>query len=306
MREMSMSRRTRRLVAGLTAAVTTALTLTAVSTTTAGAAGAPQVYVAMGDSFSAGSVVLPLSDPFVCARSSANYAGLLAQQIKPAAFRDVTCGSATTAHFSTVQPGNVYGSAAPQYDALSKDTTIVTVGIGGNDIGLVGLATSCVNLLPETGLLTLPLLGQSCKDTYTAGGVDQIAAKIDAFAPTYGTVIREIRKRSPKAKILMVGYPTAIKPGGCYPFVPVLPQDADYLQASLDRLNLRMKQQSAANGATYVDLRTPSIGHDMCQGIGVKWMEGLIPLGITNGFAPLHPNAAGYINAVPTIRAALG
>jgi lysophospholipase L1-like esterase len=191
----------------------------------------------------------------------------------------------------------VFGTAAPQYDALSKDTTLVTVGIGGNDIGLVGLAVSCVNLLP---------VGTSCKATHTAGGVDRLAQQIDAFAPTYGTVIEEIRKRAPQAKILMVGYPTAIQPGGCWPFVPVWGQDADYLQASLTRLNLRMKQQAVAHGAKYVDLATPSIGHDMCRGITSKWIEGLIPSIVTDGLAPLHPNAAGLAHAVQPVLAAAG
>ncbi len=282
----------------------TTLTLVGLGTP-ALAAPARQVYVAMGDSFAAGSVVLPQSDLFTCARSAINYASLLAKDIKVDVLRDVTCGAATTSHFANPQPGVVFGTAAPQYDALSSDTTLVTVGIGGNDIGLVGLATSCVNLLPQTGIIDVPLLGKSCKATNTAGGVDQYARKIDAFAPTYGKVIEQIRQRAPKARILMVGYPTGIQPGGCWPFVPVLPQDADYVQGNIDRLNKRMAEQAKKHGATYVDIRTPSIGHDACQGIGTKWIEGLIPSIVNNSFAPLHPNAAGLAAVVPSIKKVL-
>src|SRR4051812_45351578 len=99
----------------------------------------PLVYVAMGDSYAAGSLVLPAKEVFTCARSAVNYASLIAEQVHPAAFRDVTCGGALTTHFAQPQPGIIAGTAAPQYDALSADTTLVTVGIGGNDIGLVGL-----------------------------------------------------------------------------------------------------------------------------------------------------------------------
>jgi hypothetical protein len=267
----------------------------ATTTTTA----PPLVYVAMGDSYAAGSLVLPAKELLTCARSAVNYASLIAQQVNPATFRDVTCGGATTTHFANPQPGIVLGTAAPQYDALSADTTLVSVGIGGNDIGLVGLAVSCVNLLPQG-------LGKSCKATNTAGGVDKLAQKIDAFAPTYGTVIEQIRARAPHAKILMVGYPTGIKKGGCWPVVPVWSQDADYLQAALTRLNVRMAEQATAHGATYVDLATPSVGHDMCKSAGTRWIEGLIPSVTTNGLVPLHPNAAGLRNAVPTVLAAAG
>ncbi|GAB3820896.1 SGNH/GDSL hydrolase family protein [Kribbella italica] len=267
--------------------------------TTPAAAAPPLVYVAMGDSFAAGSLVLPAKEVLTCARSAVNYASLIAQQLKPAKFRDVTCGGATTNHFPNPQPGIIAGTAAPQYDALSEDTTVVSVGIGGNDIGLVGLAVSCVNLLPQP-------VGTSCKATNTAGGVDRLAQKIDAFAPTYGTVIEQIRARAPHAKILMVGYPTGIKKGGCWPVVPVWGADADYLQAALTRLNTRMAEQANAHGATYVDLATPSVGHDMCKSAGTRWIEGLIPSLTTNGLVPLHPNAAGLRNAVPTVLAAIG
>jgi len=268
-------------------------------TATAQAVAPPLVYVALGDSYAAGSLVLPAKELLTCARSAVNYASLIAKQLNPKTFRDVTCGGALTTHFANPQPGIILGTAAPQYDALSADTTLVTVGIGGNDIGLVGLAVSCVNLLPQN-------LGKSCKAANTASGVDKLAQKIDAFAPTYGTVIEEIRQRAPQAKILMVGYPTGIKKGGCWPIVPVWGMDADYLQAALTRLNLRMAEQAAAHGATYVDLATPSVGHDMCKGAATRWIEGLIPSVTTNGLVPLHPNAAGLRNAVPTVLAAAG
>jgi lysophospholipase L1-like esterase len=295
MQKNSVRARTIAVLAATGLLVAGPVTTQATATTTA----APLVYVAMGDSFAAGSLVLPAKEVLTCARSAVNYASLVAQQLQPAKFRDVTCGGATTAHFANPQPGIIAGTAAPQYDALSADTTVVTVGIGGNDVGLVGLAISCVNLLPQG-------VGTSCKATNTAGGVDRLAQKIDAFAPTYGTVIERIRERAPQAKILMVGYPTGIKKGGCWPFVPVWGVDADYLQAALTRLNARMAEQANAHGATYVDLATPSVGHDMCKPAGTRWIEGLIPSPTTNGLVPLHPNAAGLRNAVPPILAAIG
>src|SRR4051812_15928314 len=77
----------------------------------------PLVYVAMGDSYAAGSLVLPAKELFTCARSAVNYPSLVAKQVHPAAFRDVTCGGAQTTHFAQPQPGIISGTAAPQYDA---------------------------------------------------------------------------------------------------------------------------------------------------------------------------------------------
>lgn len=149
------------------------------------------------------------------------------------------------------------------------------------------MATNCLNLLPAP-------LGKSCAAKYTAGGDDQYSQRIAAFAPTYATVIAQIRSRAPQARIMMVGYPFAIRPGGCFPVQPVLAPDATYIQAKIDELNAAMKQQAQANGADHVDIRTPSVGHDACALPGIRWTEGLIPLALA---APLHPNALGMRNA---------
>jgi lysophospholipase L1-like esterase len=259
------------------------------------AAAAPEVYVALGDSYTAGPLIVPQSDLFTCARSSKDYPALLAQALPAATLRDVSCSGATTADFSNPQKGQIYGTNPPQYDALSADTTLVTVGIGGNDIGLVGLAEGCINVLPAP-------LGKSCAAKYTAGGVDVYAQKIAAFADTYGTVIDTIHQRAPHARVLMVGYPTAIRDGGCFPVQPLLAPDATYIQAKIDQLNAAMAQQAAAHDADYIDLHTSSVGHDSCAAPGQRWVEGLVPL--SDAF-PLHPNELSMRNADQVIYAAL-
>jgi lysophospholipase L1-like esterase len=290
---MRPSTRLARVTLGGVLAIAAATAVTATAS-----AGAPTggVYVALGDSYSAGPLIVPQSDLLTCVRSKANYPGLLAKALHPTTFRDVTCSSATTKDFSSPQKGNVSGTAAPQYDAVRADTTLVTVGIGGNDIGLVGLAENCVNLLPAP-------IGKSCAAKYTAGGVDVYSQKIQAFAATYATVIAQIRSRAPQAKILLVGYPTAIRNGGCFPVQPLLAPDATYVQAKIDELNAAMAQQASSHGATYVDIRTSSVGHDACALPGKRWVEGLIPL--SDAF-PLHPNALSMKNSEKVILAALG
>ncbi|HJQ42417.1 MAG TPA: SGNH/GDSL hydrolase family protein [Jatrophihabitantaceae bacterium] len=291
-----MARLSRGLLA--TALALTTFTATAVAGSAAQAEVAPGgVYVAMGDSYTAGPLILPMSDNFTCARSARNYPALLAAATHPAVFRDVSCSSATSKNFSQPQSGQVSGTNPPQYDAITPDTTLVTVGIGGNDVGLVGLAESCVNVLPES------LGGKSCAATYTAGGVDQYSQRIQAFAPTYGVIIDHIRALAPNAQIVMVGYPTGIKPNGCFPVQPILPQDANYVQAKIDELNSVMAAQAAAHGALYADTRTPSIGHDACQLPGIKWLEGLVP---TADAFPLHPNELGMVNDYRAVQTVLG
>jgi hypothetical protein len=75
------------------------------------------------------------------------------------------------------------------------------------------------------------------------------------------------------------------------------------VQPRIDELNAAMRQQSAAHGATCVDLRPSTIGHDSCALPGLRWLEGLVPLSPAE---PLHPNALGMQNAEKVVFATLG
>lgn len=258
-------------------------------------------YVALGDSAAAGPLILPIDPSSLgCLRSTANYPNITAQALGVAVLTDVTCSAATSAHLTGPQPLPFGGYAPPQFDALSERTRVVTLTIGGNDTGLIGLALSCVTVLP-------PPIGTHCVDRYTAGGTDQIGARIAAFGPKLGAALAELRHRAPNAMVFVVGYGRYLPPRGCFPLVPLLPRDADYIQAKISQLNRVLYEQATAHGAQYIDIEGPSTGHDVCQLPGVKWYEALIPTSIA---APLHPNRLGmrgtglYVAGV--VSAALG
>lgn len=259
-------------------AFVTAVTLlisTAVGVTPAGAAG--ENYVALGDSAASGPGILPQSLPLEpCWRSERNYPRVAKALLNVATFRDVTCSGAKTDHMTQSQSG-----VAPQFDALSADTTLVSLTIGGNDTGLIGLGESCVRLNP---------FKRACYYDNVVNGVDLVNARIDAYAPKLAATLAGIRARSPQARVFVVGYGLYVKHNGCWPTQPLLPIDANYVQAKVDYLNLITAREAAAAGATYVDIRTPGAGHDTCQSSSNRWLEGFVPTSIA---APLHPNANG-------------
>lgn len=253
-------------------------------------------YVALDDSMASGPLIPDITGPVACGRSTHNYPHELAASIG-ASLRDVTCSGAKSQHMTEKQSLSLLdipmGSAAPQFDALRPDTDLVTLTIGGNDAGLVGIAQDCMTLDPTA---------TPCKDKLTAGGVDQVAQRIAEFAPRLAAVLDGIHQRSPQARVIVTGYGLYIKPGGCWPLQPVLPVDADFLQGSVDRMNTVIAEQSAAHGAEYIDLATPSQGHDSCRAPSDKWVEGYVP---TAAAAPLHPNRQGEANYARIIGAHL-
>ncbi|MGY4099854.1 SGNH/GDSL hydrolase family protein [Nocardia sp. R16R-3T] len=286
----------------VTAAVAAvAMTLAAVAAVTGQASADPATdihYVALGDSFAAGAGVFPQTELATCSRSAVNYPALVAKELGAATFKDVTCGGASLNDLTSPQRGVVSGTAAPQFDALTPDTTLVTMTMGGNDIGLASQALRCGNLLPEP-------YGTSCEDTFTANGVDIFGERIRALAPVYGSALDEIRSHAPAARIVIVGYPTATRAGACPEQQPAWPRDADYLQGVLVDLNTLLRNVSAAHGAIFVDTATSSIGHDMCATPDQQWINGLLPSLSTPSFVPLHPNTFGEENIAQQVVAAL-
>lgn len=270
--------------------LTTTLALPAGASATGG-----QRYVALGDSAAAGPLIpLPDLSSIGCIRSTNNYPKIVARQLG-VPITDVTCSGAVTADMTNSQ-STPFGSVPPQFDALGPDTTLVSVQIGGNDAGLVGLATSCVNLLPDP-------FGTSCKATNTAGGHDVYGERIAGVAPRIAAVLDGIHQRAPNARVFAVGYTTYLPRNGCYPTVPLWARDANYIQAKIDQLNQVIADAAAAHNASYVDIRNPGIGKDVCKSPLIRWTEPLIPLNVA---APLHPNLTGMIGMAGVLRAAIG
>ncbi|MEO6021271.1 MAG: SGNH/GDSL hydrolase family protein [Knoellia sp.] len=270
--------------AALTGAVAAALAL-GVAAPALAAQPSPRVaagpYVALGDSFSAGSGVLPLSATAspLCAQSSVNYPHLIAQRTGRV-LTDVTCGGATTADFSTAQ----YPGTPPQLDALRSDARLVTVGIGGNDSNVfVGLIQNCL-----TAGLSTAGQGSPCKDKYGATYATTITTKT---LPAVRKAIADAKAKAPRATVVVAGYPQVLPPTrGCYAAIPITAGDVPYVNGIEQTLNAAVKQAALDNGATYVDMWAPSAGRDACQLPWVRWVEPAV--GSLN-FVPNHPNAAG-------------
>jgi lysophospholipase L1-like esterase len=254
----------------------------AAATVFAGAAEAAPRYTALGDSFAAGPLIPNPVAPLGCLKSSNNYGRIAQRSLGIAEFRDATCSGAETEDMFAPQNVSPGGPNPPQLDSLSTENQLVTLTIGGNDIGFSDLAQDCVSVLP---------FGSPCRDQYTRGG-DQISARIAATSGEVDGVLDEIRLRSPGAKVLVVNY-AAIFPhsgNGCWPRMPVTPADVRWLRSKHEELNRMLATQATANGATIVDVYKAGEGRSACAGSGMRWVEPYIP---GNAAAPLHPNLRG-------------
>ncbi|MFI8306683.1 SGNH/GDSL hydrolase family protein [Streptomyces sp. NPDC085927] len=245
-------------------------------------ASAPLDYVALGDSYSAGSGVLPV-DPtnLLCLRSTANYPNVITARTG-ARLKDVTCGAAQTKHFTESQ----YLGVAPQTNALSTNTDLVTLTIGGNDNGtFINALTAC----GTAGILSGGK-GSPCKDKHGTSFTDQIDTNT---YPALKAALQAVRAKAPSARVAVLGYPW-ITPAGadqsCFAKLPIATGDVTYLRGIQAHLNAAVERASKATGATYVDFSRVSEGHDACKPAGTRWIE---PLLFGSSVIPVHPNALG-------------
>jgi lysophospholipase L1-like esterase len=261
---------------------------------TGASAAPPRDYVALGDSYAAGPLI-PLQVPlFGCLKSNNNYANLTARNLG-LSLTDASCSGAETEDMENPQNVDPDGPNPPQFDSLSKKTRIVTVQIGGNDIGFSSIARDCSSTSPD---------GTPCQDTFVHDGRDEISERIQATAPLVAAVLQGIHARSPKARVLLVNY-AAILPDtgpGCWPQVPITEGDVPYVRAKEKELNAMLAAQAAANTTEVVDWYTASIGKDACQPPVIRWVEPAVPV---NAAAPLHPNLGGMLGASGLLTAAL-
>jgi lysophospholipase L1-like esterase len=248
---------------------------------TASAAPAPLPYVNMGDSYSAGSGILPPAPgaPPQCTQSALNWGHDLAAS-QGYQLTDVSCGGAQTKDFTTPQ----FPGVAPQLDALSTSTRLVTLTIGGND-GNVFVST-----IAACGAAAATTAGQGnpCQRTYGNAFVDTINS---STYPNLVKTLAAVRLKAPRARVLISGYLQILPPTrGCYPIVPVAVGDVPYLNGIEAALNDAVRRAASRTGVTFLDESATSAGHDACQPIGTRWVEPVV--GSTN-YVPVHPNALG-------------
>ena len=223
------------------------------------AAAAPREQVefdALGDSYASGIGVPPYGP---CGQSEAAYAVQLDGRMKLHLDDFVACSGATT---ETLVSGG-------QLEALDEGTDLVTLSIGGNDIGWGTVVGAC--LLGSDELCAAALAA-------SIGAVTNVLpSKLDA-------VYADIVDRAPNAHVVVTGYPHLFSPEfGDYLGVSTAEQQA--LNDGADLLNSVIAEAADCYGMQFVDVTGRFVGHGV--NAPAPWILG-------PGAGAFHPNAKGY------------
>jgi lysophospholipase L1-like esterase len=257
-------------VAALAAAA--ALVLVPAVAAAAPVPAAPLDYVALGDSYSSGTGAGEYFDQ-ECLRSNLAYPKLLATGLG-AELAFAACSGATTADL-----------LAEQLGSLDAETDLVTVTIGGNDIGWAEAVKACITPFAE------------CTDD-----IEAAEARVRADLPglldgAYGA----ITDRAPVAEVYVLGYPRLFNEvDECDALGQISVPEQRRMNQAADLLGETVAGAAAAHGFTYVDVRSNFDGHAVCD--DVEYVHGLRHPVVES----YHPNTLGHSSGYyPAIARAL-
>jgi lysophospholipase L1-like esterase len=248
---------------------------TAVALAAGGAAhAATGGYDALGDSYSSGVGAGDYtSSSGSCDRSTNAYGQLWANANSPSPFSFEACSGATTSDVLSSQIG-----------ALNSGTSLVSITIGGNDVGFSSVMETCV--LDSTSTCV------SAVNTAESEAESQLPAKLDAV---YSAILSD----APNAHVVVMGYPELYdlsQSSGC---IGLSTTDRTDLNQAADTLDSVIQTQADDYGFTYVDIRPYFSGHEICD--SSSWLHSVNILDIDESY---HPTASGQEDAFyPALKA---
>lgn len=232
----------------------------------AGAAGAASSvrYVALGDSYSSGDGAGNYSDGS-CRESSNAYPVLWAAANAPATFTNETCSGATTSSVISTQLGG-----------LSSATTLVSISVGGNDVGFASVLETCV--LEST--------------SRCVSAVNSAEAQAQSTLPAaLNTVLSDIRADAPSAKIVVLDYPQFYDLSKSSTCIGLSTTDRTALNGGAALLDSEISAAASRAGDPFVDVGPHFAGHQICD--SGSYLNSVNIFDLESSY---HPNASGQAN----------
>ncbi|MBS2963611.1 SGNH/GDSL hydrolase family protein [Actinocrinis puniceicyclus] len=262
--------RPRHTLVALTAATATAA---AVLLTAAPANASSTNYVALGDSYASGlGAGSYLSDGSSCYRSTNAAAYLWKNANSPASFAFPACSGATTSDVLSTQIASI-----------NSGTNLVSLIIGGNDVGFSSTMENCV------------LWGTST----CVSDVNADEAKAESVLPgRYDNVLSAIKAKAPNARIVFMDYPDFYDLSVSF-CVGLSSTSRAKIDEGINVLDSLVQQAASRNGVVYADVRPIFSGHELCDGSG--WLHSVDWTNIGDSY---HPTATGQADGYYPVLAA--
>jgi lysophospholipase L1-like esterase len=256
-------------IAAITVAVAAAIT----GAGTPAKAASTVNYVALGDSYSSGVGAGDTGGS--CDQSPNAYPALWAAANHPTSFTFEACSGATTA--------DVIDS---QLSSLNSSTTLVSITIGGNDVGFASIMETCV--LDSTS---------ACESAVS--NAEQYAN--NTLPGSLDTLFGDIKADAPNAHVVVLDYPDFYDLSAWF-CIGLSSADHQALDNGINDLDGVIQTAADSYGFSFADVRGQFSGHELCDGAG--WLNSIDIFDID---ASYHPTATGQADGYyPVFSAAAG
>lgn len=260
-----------------------------------------QDYLALGDSFSSGEGAY---DYFVetdtnenkCHLSRQSYPYLIGRRVGFRNYHSAACSGAKIQDITTfvqkqkLPEPNTMGNLLPGFQkqiqyVRDQNPSVVTVGIGGNDIGFISKMKACLNV-------------GTCYQYYEdrLEMVREVNRQFATLASLYQLLKTETRST---ARVYVVGYPRVAKEGGsCAVNVRLDSDEVVLVNQLIDYLNVVIATAARKTGLPYIDVSEAFAGHRLCETTAVQTAMNGITAGDDIwgifGNESFHPNQLGH------------
>ncbi len=183
---------------------------------------------------------------------------------------------------------------------------VLTIGIGGNDVGFAARIADCVEKA-NVKCLAAQENGEARQ---------QLARLMRSEFYTLRDLYLKLRLVSPQTKIYVIGYPQFIADSGAWCLADAGHADTDerhFMNEATHYMNLVVKSAAQAAGVQYIDIEHSLDGGRLCEGIFTDYVTGVRSQWWIQAMSdgPLraylyHPNASGHQKIASVIEKAIG
>ncbi len=274
----------------------------------------PIVYVALGDSYSSGEGIQPFTpdsdipDVNECHRSPQAYGFKVSfKGIHLHQEEFLACSGAVTRNVLPLEQGGLPSLKAPHENPelsrfyppprddtiiVNPDTDMVTLTVGGDDLGFVEILETCkqVDCLSPT-FKPWSGINKSFQQVVTE--------RLSFVGSRVATTYRAIKDQAPNAAVFVLGYPQLFGGEDC-----PLPEsnvfsasERQWMDSLGDGLHQRLAASASAVGVHFVPVALDFGGHGVCS--RANWIRGINLLSPRYGW--FHPTPKGHVMYAKTL-----
>jgi hypothetical protein len=230
-------------------------------------------YSALGDSYSAGVGTDDyISSSGSCDRSPEGYPSLFDTSHSVSNFNFVACSGAKTSDV-----------LANQLGGLSTSTNLVSISIGGNDVGFTSVMEKCI----------------AEGDSGCNSAVNAAKAQATSTLPgALDNVYSQIKAKAPNATVVVLGYPEFYQIGGSCS-VGLSDTSRGYINSGADTLDSVISTEAGKYGFHFADVRGAFSSHEICSS---DWWLNSVTWPVTDSYHPKAPGySGGYLPALESV-----